>query len=192
MTLWIKHKGQNSFNGSAAKLLRQKLRLVVATEGSAEDREKIAVAFWSKVEKRKPDECWPWLGYKNWYGYGLLCLYAKGLRKPHAAKASRISYWLNVGPIQPGMCICHHCDNPTCVNPDHLFIGTHLDNARDRIAKGRGNCPMRKLTATQAMTIYLAKQRGVSTSVLAQKYNVDVTAIKNIWRRITWKRIHKD
>lgn len=85
--------------------------------------------FWSKVDKS--GDCWEWVGYLNEKGYGKFRLNNK-LQRAH-----RISYALKYGAIPEGMLVCHRCDNPKCVNPEHLFIGTTTDNARDSISKGR-------------------------------------------------------
>ncbi len=87
--------------------------------------------FWEKVSVAGDNECWEWLGYKNQYGYGNFR--AKGVLKlPH-----RYSYELVHGEIPAGMVILHSCDNPGCVNPAHLHLGTQRDNIIDTVKKGR-------------------------------------------------------
>lgn len=86
--------------------------------------------FWQKVEKT--DTCWLWRGSKNTTGYGQL-------RTDRLEKAHRISWEIHNGPIPDGLAVLHACDNPPCVNPSHLWLGTQADNARDRQAKGRQN-----------------------------------------------------
>jgi len=90
--------------------------------------------FWSKVDKRGPDECWPWKAGKV-KGYGWFWANGKDIQ------AHRFVYELVVGPIPNGLNILHKCDNHPCCNPAHLWPGTDLDNARDCIAKGRAVHP---------------------------------------------------
>lgn len=82
---------------------------------------------------RKTDTCWLWTGYLS-HGYGEI---SRGGREGANAKAHRVAWELFRGEIPAGLMVCHHCDVPACVNPDHLFLGTALDNKRDEIAKGR-------------------------------------------------------
>lgn len=88
--------------------------------------------FWSRVSRVAGDGCWAWIGALTSRGYGW---FAAGRRQ---VLAHRFSYWLVNGAIESGLVICHHCDNPQCVRPSHLFCGTPQDNTDDMIAKGRG------------------------------------------------------
>ncbi len=90
--------------------------------------------FWSKV--KRADSCWEWQAGRDRDGYGVF-----QIRQRLAQRAHRVAYELHFGPIQDGMLVCHTCDNPSCVNPAHLFLGTHLDNVRDMAAKGRRGRP---------------------------------------------------
>lgn len=97
-------------------------------------------SFWSRV--KKTEECWLWTGSKTSSGYGLHCTKHKGGKKI----ASR-AIWESVnGPIPAGLLVCHRCDNPPCVRPDHLFIGTQSDNMRDASEKGRMSFPHARWT----------------------------------------------
>ena len=93
--------------------------------------------FWSKV--RKGDGCWEWAGCRS-KGYGKIALgLESGLPKgKRVVKAHRVSWLIHFGPIPDGLFVCHRCDNPPCVRPDHLYLGTCADNSRDMIRKGRG------------------------------------------------------
>jgi len=88
-------------------------------------------AFWRWVEKKSKTECWEWIGTRFHHGYGRM----KFRRK--VWYASRFSWELHNGQIPTGKIICHHCDNPPCCNPNHLFCGTYKGNADDRDRKGR-------------------------------------------------------
>jgi hypothetical protein len=88
--------------------------------------------FWSKV--RKGDGCWEWVGSQDRQGYGEFVV-SMGPRV--RSRAHRVAWELTNGPIPDGLNACHRCDNPVCVRPDHIFIGTQRDNVRDAMAKGR-------------------------------------------------------
>lgn len=87
--------------------------------------------FWSKVQKGGPDECWEWQAGRHKFGHGKF-------RLPTGHIGShRMAWQLTYGPIPPGMWVLHHCDNPPCCNPRHLYLGTAQDNTRDREVRGR-------------------------------------------------------
>lgn len=105
--------------------------MAIRFELSKESQER----FWKKVEIIPFHECWEWTAAKNEKGYGVF-----GVKK-NTDKAHRIAWKLLGRTIPPGKFLCHHCDNPACVNPNHLFIGTNLDNVIDMIRKGRNSTP---------------------------------------------------
>ena len=94
--------------------------------------------FWEHVVKS--ESCWVWTGARHPYGHGLFTWEGK------SQYTHRISWILHRGPIPKGLYVCHHCDNPPCVNPRHLFVGTCGDNLRDMVAKGRHGKPNAKIT----------------------------------------------
>ena len=89
--------------------------------------------FWAKVDRRSDDDCWRWTGGTNHAGYGHFGFDGRTYR------SHRLSWEIAHGPISDGLQVLHRCDVPACVNPAHMFLGTPLENARDRSAKGRGN-----------------------------------------------------
>jgi hypothetical protein len=90
--------------------------------------------FWAKVEKT--EKCWEWTAALHETGYGIFGIGGKRVDRAH-----RISWRMHFGEIPKGMIICHRCDNPRCVRPDHLFVGTYADNTRDCMEKGRHSPP---------------------------------------------------
>lgn len=94
-------------------------------------RGKINAAMFFKKAKKLKSGCWQWKGSSNKDGYGTTRYMGKSIM------AHRLSFLLHGGEIPDGMCVLHSCDNPPCVNPDHLFLGTHQDNMDDMARKGR-------------------------------------------------------
>ncbi|WP_368493194.1 HNH endonuclease [Deinococcus sp.] len=88
-------------------------------------------SFWARVKRGDPKACWPWQGTISRTGYGVITYHKRQWR------THRLAWVLTHGEIPEGLFVCHHCDNPICCNPQHLFLGTPLDNARDMVAKGR-------------------------------------------------------
>lgn len=145
--------------------------------------------FWRRVIKRGIDECWEWTGQKvNDYGF----LQIKGVR----IAAHRLSYQIHKGSINPeSLFVCHECDNPSCVNPKHLFLGTIQDNTADKVGKGRQvkgeDCYWQaKLTEQQVLEIRETYQnRKVAYGPIAARYGVSKDTIYYVLKRITWKHL---
>jgi len=144
--------------------------------------------FWSKVDIRGPDECWQWLGNKSEKGYGLIRFTRGNIR------AHREAWELINGPIPQGLFICHHCDNPGCINPTHLFLATPADNMADKVRKDRQvkgeSHSESKLINGQVISIRNEYAKGNTTyRKLASKYNVVHGQIGRIIRRENWMHI---
>lgn len=140
--------------------------------------------FWSKVNKT--NKCWEWTGTKN-KKYGLFWL--NGSMK----RAHRVSYEMHCGPITDVDCVLHSCDNPSCVNPQHLFLGSQLDNMQDMIKKGRANKvygenhPATELSDIDAWLI--KNIDGVKQQVIADWFGTTQNTVSRIRNGKTWKHI---
>lgn len=140
------------------------------------------------IESRSMPEpnsgCWLWLGWCNRYGYGEDRSNAGRTRRAH-----RLSYELSRGPIPKGMMVCHKCDVRSCVNPDHLFIGTAKQNTADMLAKGRHWAPRgeagsaSKITAKQATAIFNSTE---PQAALARAYGIARETVRAIKRGNSW------
>ena len=97
----------------------------------------ISDKFWGKVEMRSTAECWLWLGGKDKDGYGLLSLWDRIHKVKGSKGAHRVVWELTFGEIPKDSYICHHCDNPSCVNPKHLYIGNGTSNMFDMWGRKR-------------------------------------------------------
>lgn len=151
-----------------------------------------AALFMSHVSPCPLTGCWWWTASSTG-GYGQ---FTQRRVKPGLYYAHRASWELHVGPIPAGMVVCHRCDQPFCVNPEHLFIGTQLDNLRDMHRKGRARggglsgeaAPSAKLTAAEVEEIRAIWEGGtVSQGVLARWFGVDQTHVSRIVRRAAWR-----
>lgn len=137
---------------------------------------------------KKEPGCWKWLSYIDANGYGRLNY------KGRPMLASRISYLLHFGDIPDGMAVCHKCDNPSCTNPDHLFLGTQADNVADMEQKGRAR--KRGKTGTDHHSAKLTddsirdiRGSGKSDAENAAKYGVSRATIHSIRLGKTWRHV---
>jgi hypothetical protein len=148
--------------------------------------------FWYRVNKTAT--CWVWTGGRI-SGYGAISL---GSKSAGTGLAHRISWEMHNGPIPDGMNVCHHCDNPPCVNPSHLFLGTLADNNRDMRDKGRGgmlrpdahhgaNHWRAELDPDRVLAIRARHAAGEThLATLAEQYGVSSNTIWRIVTRKTW------
>ncbi len=145
--------------------------------------------FWAKVDRSGGDaSCWIWQASTR-CGYGQ---FKVGGKRGRMAKAHRVAYEIVHGPIPDssdtahGTCVCHACDNPLCVNPTHLFLGSQRDNIRDRTLKGRTGSTLQRRDVVEIKTL-LAK--GVSQSDIARRFDVVAGTIQCIASGKTWRHV---
>jgi hypothetical protein len=148
-------------------------------------RRDLAERFWEKVQKG--EGCWPWTAEVNKAGYGEFHYDGAPI------VASRMAWILTHGEIPAGLCVLHRCDNPPCVNPDHLFLGTRLDNATDCVIKGRRprgeqHC-CAKLTEAQVKEARARYDAGESCADLAAHFGLTVTGMRDVVRRKNWRHV---
>lgn len=144
--------------------------------------------FWSMVNKT--DTCWLWTGHTGKRRYGYIFKDGKYLR------SNRVSYEMHFMPIPEGMVVCHTCDEPRCVNPEHLFLGSHTDNMRDMVRKGRhasqvGINSRARLTPQQVQEIRMT-DRTLPSHIVAPMYGVSSSTIRRIRSGHSWATLNSD
>lgn len=152
--------------------------------------------FWARVRKNDLTGCWNWIADKDKDGYGYAYLgktRIEGTKKyiKHRDKTHRLSWNMHNGAIPEGLCVLHKCDNPSCVNPDHLFIGTKKQNSEDMVAKQRNQRgeqrPLAKVTEEQVREIRASKE---SLTKIGAKYGLAFQTVSQIKNRKTWRHVH--
>lgn len=151
--------------------------------------DKLVQEFWAKVKKGQG--CWEWTAYKNPLGYGRI----GNARTNKWFMAHRLSYEINVGPIPDGLCVLHTCDNPGCVRPGHLFLGTREDNNHDRHLKGRDR-PAKgerhgrsKITDGDVREMRRLHKLGWAIPALATRFDISKSQVSGILSRRYWRHI---
>jgi hypothetical protein len=168
--------------------LREKIRFCCHPCFFAQFRIPVRDKFFSTGFEVLPSGCWHWSGKLTAGGYGYI---PNGSRKK--VIAHRASYEIHKGPIPKGLLVCHSCDNPPCVNPNHLWLGTDKDNSDDKISKGRANVPVGELASkaklTERQVLKIRANRYLSDNDLAEEYGVWPATIWAIRTRKTWTHI---
>jgi hypothetical protein len=146
--------------------------------------------FWSKSDKSSVSKCWIWTGAKTASGYGAIRVSQSTFR------AHRVAWSITHGPIPEEMCVCHRCDVRDCVNPSHLFLGTHEDNMADCAKKRRGNKPSgeshskAKLTANDVVNIReMHKNKLATQEELASMFGTVRSTISFAINGKTWSHV---
>jgi hypothetical protein len=152
--------------------------------------------FWSKVDKRGPDECWPWLASTQTFGYGRIW---SGKPFNRLVGAHVASFLLNRGQISDGLCVLHRCiAHPWCTNPNHLYTGTKKDNAQDRERQCRGIYTVRKDVDSRAFKMTAVKVTAlrslfdgglINFAELGRCFHITDVAARLIALRKSWKHI---
>jgi hypothetical protein len=150
-------------------------------------------SFWEKTEKAGATECWEWSSCKNNGGYGQLAVTGR------SESAHRVSWVIEHGEIPHsegyhGTCVLHRCDNRSCVNPGHLFLGTQKDNMNDMDAKGRENRPKgidhhRAVLTDEDVRRIRTIGKAVTGLALADEFGVHPSQISRILNRRSWSHI---
>lgn len=144
------------------------------------------VRFWAKVAIANENECWNWTASLSSSGYGRFNVNGEN------RIAARVSWEIHYGEIKNKLHVLHKCDNPSCVNPKHLYLGTHQDNMRDRQIKGRTHRHLgitngsAKLTENDIREIRRRSANGESQRQLARAFGVTRMAIKFVIKGHTW------
>lgn len=143
--------------------------------------------FWDKV--KKTDGCWLWLASTAGKGYGQFPIPGE----QRCVYAHRLSYWLHKGPIPKGKQVCHTCDNPRCVNPEHLWVGSCAENLQDMKDKDRHLCGSKnsraKLTEDQVRQIRVCLSSGMTQVRIALAFGISQIEVSRIHRKLRWAHV---
>lgn len=154
-------------------------------EWSDERRAAIFRQFWSKVQRADAKACWLWTGYRASHGYGHFSIGRQRIR------AHRFAWMVSRGPIPEEQEVCHRCDVKSCVNPDHLFLGSRRDNHLDSVRKGRKRAwGLQKLKASQVLAIRARAERGELHRSIAAAFGISTNHVSTIVHRKAWAHLH--
>lgn len=142
------------------------------------------VRFTNNYEIDRISGCWEWTSNKCRDGYGKTSIRSKEIR------AHRASWIMYCGPIPDGLCVCHTCDNPGCVNPGHLFLGTVGENNSDRSRKGRSVSGNVRFSQEDVISMRKMHASGMSYSAIGRLFGTCAQTVRRIVLRITWSKIN--
>lgn len=146
--------------------------------------------LWAKTNVRGPNECWEWQGYKREKGYGQI---GRGGGRRNGLVSTHVAAWeVTHGPVPKGIYVCHRCDNPSCCNPAHLFLGTPADNMRDKVRKKRHpigeDCRHASLTEQEVRAIRRLT-KTMTQQAVAERYGVSRSLVGLIHQRLRWSHV---
>jgi hypothetical protein len=153
------------------------------------DRKSIAERLWARVVRGAVNECWPWTGSRNDFGYGRIRRDRDTLVPAH-----RVAWEVSVGQIPDGLSVLHRCDNPPCCNPSHLFVGTQKENAQDMVAKGRrrGPAPDQRWSKVRPDVVVEIRRQlaaGRLQAEIAAELGITPSAVSLINTGANWARL---
>lgn len=165
----------------------QPIRFIFGHSGSR--RPNTPEEFWANIERKGPDDCWPWCGRRMSNGYGQFSYASKSWN------AGRLAFVLTTGQSAAGLDVCHTCDNRACCNPAHLFLGTRAENLQDMRDKGRDVIPLgthngrAKLNPSLVRLIRKLANDGISGRAIGRKIGVDNKTVRQVIAGKIWKHV---
>ena len=156
----------------------------------------LAARFWAKVDRSAGLEgCWPWLAGRDHQGYGKFWIRTSIGAAGQTVHASRIALGLALGrPVADDKSACHHCDNPPCCNPSHLYEGSVETNAHDRHVRGRdprgerhGRARLTEELVRAVRAAHKPNTRGHGPEFLARRFGLPVSTVRNVVYQFTWR-----
>lgn len=184
--------GRKHRTGGYCDMHAQRMRHTRTVDDGPKAPGTLADRFWRHVDVRSKNQCWEWTGAtRSKIGYGHIQEGGKGSR---TVSAHRVSYVLHYGQIPNGLIVMHKCDNPGCVNPEHLMLGTHKANIHDMIRKGRRIivAPLGIENGKAVLNETMVREIRASTephAVIARRLGVSSGAVRGVRNGRTWKHI---
>lgn len=151
--------------------------------------------FWCKVDRGRADDCWEWTANRNEHGYGTI-MSSRGAGRHRSLRAHRVAWELTHGTISDDQCVLHKCDNPGCVNPNHLFLGTMAQNTKDMVSKRRhshGSRPSHaKLNEAAVADLIRLRDSGLTYQEVADRMGVSLVQAWRVYRGERWAHLPRE